>query len=494
MMKRLTFASFTASLLIASPALADVISLRVDGGLSAAELAPRLASELGTTVAASSACPAPCLDVLIADGNATVRFTPATGAPRVRTIELGGDRAAWPTLVTLLAGNLARDEASQLLDALPQPARLEAAPAAAPATEPEPVGSPAQVDAPTTMIAAPPAPTFAASTERAKDGVDERVFVFGLVPGLSTDLTSIGARHDLALHLAIGMGGGLDGFSIAGAADIERGPVDGFQLSGALNVATALDGFQLAGAANVAGVTNGMQVAGAVNVAGDTNGTQIAGGVNVAADTNGTQIAGGVNVARDVDGLQIAPINIARTVQGTQIGVINIGGRGDGASIGLVNIVPGGRTDVEASVDTHAIGAVLLRHGGRHWHNVYGVGGQRAQDAASGTRDDLWMAGLGLGPTWRAGATTFDLEAMAWHVSSGAHYDTGLSLLNQLRLSVAFDVGPVALVAGGAVNVYVGDQQRATYLAFAPGATTTPPMETGVGVHVWPTLFVGARL
>ena len=134
--------------------------------------------------------------------------------------------------------------------------------------------------------------------------------------------------------------------------------------------------------------------------------------------------------------MQIAPINVARRVDGTQIGVINVGGAGDGVPIGLIDIVPGGRTDVEASVDPRSLGTVLLRHGSRNWHNVYGLGGQRADDASAATtattpHEDLWMAGLGLGPTWRAGGTTWDLDAMAWHVWSRSHYDHGLSSLNR---------------------------------------------------------------
>jgi hypothetical protein len=232
-----------------------------------------------------------------------------------------------------------------------------------------------------------------------------------------------------------------------------------------------------------------------MNVARDTDGFQVAGAVNVARDLDGTQIAGAVNVARDLDGFQIGVINVARHVDGFQLGVINIGGPGDGASVGLIGLVPGGRTDVEASVDARRLGTILLRHGGRRWHNVYGVGGQRSQDLGTNARDDLWMAGLGLGPTWRAGAATIDLDAMCWHVSSTGHFDDGLSLLNQARLSVAVDVGPIALVAGSELNVYVGQQTSAPYMLL-----TTAPMPTqgstdgSVGVKIWPSLFVGVRL
>ncbi|HTJ45621.1 MAG TPA: hypothetical protein VL463_26140 [Kofleriaceae bacterium] len=471
-MKKLPF----VIVLVAAPALADPISLRVAGaGVSATALAPKIAAELGADVApATDACNAPCLDVVVEAASATVRFTPASGAPRERTIAIGTDRDAWPVLITLLAGNLARDEAAQILAGLPVPV---------PVPGPEPVGSPADVpDVPAIPAPAAPAPTvkeiappkFAASAD---DDEHESTFVFGLVPGLSTDFADLHVRHDLALHMAIGIGGGLDGFAIAGAADIENGSVDGWQLSGAVNVARDVDGFQ---------------VAGGVNVAQSLDGFQLAGGVNVAGDTDGFQVAGGVNIARDVDGLQVAPINVARRVGGTQLGVINVGGEGDGVSIGLIDIVPGGRTDVEASVDDHAVGTLLLRHGGHHWHNVYGVGAQRAQDVSATAREDLWMAGLGLGPSWEIGATTWDLEAICWHVSPGAKYETNLSLLNQLRLSVGMKLGGVQLVGGAALNVFVGDNARAPFLARTIDPTT--PMDDGVGVRTWGTLFAGVRI
>ena len=524
---RLATSSLVLALLSAAPAAADpprAISLRVTGdGIAPAALAPRVAAELGrevVDVASDGACDAPCLDVAIDGGRAIVRFSAADGAPpRARTIELGSDRSAWPTLVTLLAGNLARDQTGDVLALLPAPPKSD---------DVEPVGSPAEL--PDALIAPPappappapstappqsadaPAPIYGASSHETPAADDDSTFVIGLVPGLSTDFTHLRARHDLALHLAVGVGGGLDGISLAGAVDVETGPIDGVQLSGAVNVGAAIDGIQIAGAVNVGrsldgfqaagavnvggGESDGAQIAGAVNVARDTDGFQVAGAVNVARDLDGTQVAGAVNVARDVDGFQIGVVNVARRVDGFQLGVINIGGSGDGASIGLIGLVPGGRTDIEASVDARSLGTILLRHGSARWHNVYGVGGQRAEDVGTHARDDLWMAGLGLGPTWRAGAATIDLDAMCWHVSTTGHFDDGVSLLNQLRLSVALAVGPVALVGGAELNVYVGEHTSAPYmlLTTAPMPTTSTPADGGVGVTVWPSLFVGVRL
>jgi hypothetical protein len=190
--------------------------------------------------------------------------------------------------------------------------------------------------------------------------------------------------------------------------------------------------------------------------------------------------------------MQIAPINVAHEVDGIQIGVINVGGSADGFSFGLINIVPGGRYDLESAVDSDRIGTVLFRHGGRRWHNVYGVGGHRV-DRDGGPNDDVWMYGLGFGPSLAMGDNVIDLEAIAWQVNHGPRHEDELSLLAQLRLSVAHYWGPFALVAGGILNTYVTNDQQSP-LVLERRTTTGAPMPTGVTTTVWPSAFVGLRI
>src|SRR6185503_11138623 len=141
-----------------------------------------------------------------------------------------------------------------------------------------------------------------------------------------------------------------------------------------------------------------------------------AGGVtSVSRGTANIQVAGVVNVARRLRGVQVAPINVAREVDGIQIGVINVGGSADGFSFGLINIVPGGRYDLESAIDSNKTGTLLFRHGGRRWHNVYGIGGHPVkEDGPSADSDDVWMYGLGFGPSLAFGSTVIDLETIAW--------------------------------------------------------------------------------
>jgi hypothetical protein len=247
---------------------------------------------------------------------------------------------------------------------------------------------------------------------------------------------------------------------------------------------------QLAGVASVARGRAGLQAAGIAAVAGQDASVQASGVASVARGTASIQLAGVVNVARRVSGVQIAPINVARQVDGVQVGVINIGGSADGFSFGLINIVPGGRHDLEAAVDSDRIGTVLFRHGGRRWHNVYGVGGHPVD--RSGPNDDVWMYGLGFGPSLPIGDTVIDLEAIGWQVNHGPRHESDVSILGQLRLSVAHHWGPFGVVAGGILNTYITSDQQSPLIL--ERRTTGAPMPSGVTTTMWPSAFLGVRI
>jgi hypothetical protein len=162
--------------------------------------------------------------------------------------------------------------------------------------------------------------------------------------------------------------------------------------------------------------------------------------------------------------------------------------------IGVLGIVRGGRTDVEGTVDSSTVGTVLLRHGGRRWHSVYGIGGQRAGEAHDdmlGGREDVWMYGFGMGPSWQNGALHTDVEAIAWQVNHGAGHDGDLSLLAQLRATFAWDLGDLAVVAGVAANTYIRTELERGPLKIAIDGDLDD--RSGV-VRIWPTAFVGVRM
>lgn len=502
---------------------ADTLRIRAHGAVDAKAIAGAIAAELGvatTLVDTDAACTAPCISISVDDRAHAAIVVVMPDATRQRTIDLPASPGAAAEVVALVVGNLARDEASALL-ADRAPATIEVVPSIAPppahAVElgaDAPISDPALAPpiAATTaapIAAAPPATAPPAAAPRDPEAPTR--FAIGLVPPLALDLEGArGTPGGVAIDLVIGGRRRLAAFNVAGVGSIvtedmtgtqiggaftAAGRIDGAQIAGAVAAARHLRGTQIAGAVAAAGDARGTQIAGAVAAAGDTRGTQIAGGAAIARDLRGTQIAGGVAIARDVHGVQLSPINVARRLDGVQVGVVNVAGGGDGVSIGLLNLVRGGRTELEATLDHRALGTVVLRHGSRRWHNVYGVGGKVERSLVDDelTGDDAWMYGLGFGPSWQRGRTTVDVEAMAWHVVYGDDLDAEeLDLLGQLRLVVGHPIGPASLVVGGALNAYVTtDEQRrelgALRMAPAPGADD-------VRVTLWPSAFVGLRL
>jgi hypothetical protein len=137
------------------------------------------------------------------------------------------------------------------------------------------------------------------------------------------------------------------------------------------------------------------------------------------------------------------------------------------------------------------VGTLLFRHGGNRWHNVYGVGGHPVEENG-GSTDDVWMYGLGFGPSWKLSQSRIDLELMGWQVNHGARHSTDVSVLGQLRLTYAHGIGRFAIVAGGVLNAYVSDDHMSPLLTErrAPGSMTTDK----VTVEVWPSAFIGVRL
>lgn len=565
--------------LAAAPASAEptALTVSVGDGIDGDAVRGRLSTELRMPVVATregGACKLPCLSVTVDGASATVSFTPVRGVPRARTVELGTDASQWPIVITLLAGNVVRDEAADLLALLPEPDRPpaeQAVPVVVPSVEAELPAAPEE-DAPGELPAAAPMLAPAAASIRAGRLAPPpegpwKLLGFGFVPGLSTDFTQIGrVTHFLSLDLIAGVSGGSTGVTISGIADIERGRVWGFQIAGVTAFARRVAGFQISGVAAVSGALHGVQLAGtaavadsaegvqiggvaavsrghadlqiagvaaaargrastqlagvsatadgaariqlagvAVSARGDTNiqgagvasvarsaNVQVAGVASVARGTANIQVAGVVNVARRLEGIQIAPINVARRVDGIQIGVINIGSA-DGFSFGLINIVPGGRADLEATVDSSRLGTILFRHGGRRWHNVYGIGGHPVDETGGDKSDDVWMYGLGFGPSFRAGSTIFDLELIGWQINHGARHYDGISILGQLRLSIAYGLGPFRIVAGGALNGHISTDP-ASPLVLERRSPGTPMETREVRVVTWPSAFIGLRI
>ena len=560
-----TFARVLFALAVAAPVVAHAdeagpVHLVADG-VDGAALSASLAVELGrpvTAVAADAPCPSPCVVVHRRGAEATVDVIAADGTLRRRTIGVPDDAAAAVDVIVLLASNLARDEAAAILATLD-----DAEPVSVP--DPAPVADAPPAIAPAPVAASTPAPALVAPERPTAEGAGTSVS-FGLLPFVSVSTSSAHARAVAAIDLLAGVrhrmgigvagvasvvrhdvrgaqiagvatvagdvdglqlagvaaaAGDVDGFQIGGVAAAAKGSVDGFQVGGVAAVARGrADGVQIGGVAATSGGRAGVQVGGVATAAGGAVATQIGGvataarggaGVQIAGvaavsggDT-GVQISGVANVTRGrLRGAQIGLVNVAGRSDGMQIGLVNVARGGRGGAFGLVNIVPGGRTELEGTIDQDSLGTVVLRHGGRRFHNVYGLGGRVGKDEVGGELDgeDFLLYGIGFGPTLYAGRTTIDLDLMAWHVMYGDQRPWGdqapddLNLLTQARLIVGIPIGPTHVVAGAAVNTFITtDAMRPTIFArTVPGAT--PPMDTADKVHgvVWPTVFAGVRL
>lgn len=304
-----------------APAPAPPYTLEIDSDapdvISFGALAPRIASDLGAPVVrAGAAAPSrAAIAIRYREGQLVVRATYPGGRALERSMKPEGDDAAVQREAVLLAGNLARDEARELLDAL---AARQIAPAAEPASAP----------------AAAPVPTPAP----ADDGwvpVSASLFY-----PIATNLgrPDVGVAFDFSL--LYGRVGAVDGLQFGTGVTAASRTVHGVQIGAFGNVAVGrVFGVQLGGGGNVAGDgVSGAQI-GVVNVArGGARGAQISGGTNVVTrEARGAQIAP-VNVAEQIEGAQIGVVNVARKVRGAQIGVINVADEVDGAALGVVSV------------------------------------------------------------------------------------------------------------------------------------------------------------
>ena len=528
-----------AAVLVAAPAPARAedpppLHALVSGGpAGTADLVVRaIAVELGrpvTLLANDAACPAPCAAITIdtQQATATARVTADNGELRQRTISVPSDPAGRADVIALLVGNLARDEAAAIAGELDAD---EPTPEPSPEPTPEPVVEPAPTPEPTPEPVVEPTPApdpepVVVLPAEARPDEGRTSIRIGLVSPISIRFGGASQRG-LGVHLLVGYSRESHLLTLSGIADVVRGDVYGAQIAGIAAVggrirgvqiagifagAGQLDGLsiagvasrsnggagiQIAGAASVAGGRAGTQLAGAANVAGKGAGVQIAGAANVAGGSVGLQVAGAVNVARGhVYGAQVGVVNVAGTVDGVQLGVVNVARRSAGGlSLGLINVVPGGRSELEATLDTQRIGAVMFRHGGRRWHNVYGVAGRARGEILDGslTDDDVVMYGFGFGPTFEVGGMLLDVDAIGWHVLYGDGTRGELDVLAQLRAVGAVPIGGIELIGGVAASAYITTDS--TRPDFATRRTGAPDTMDDVRVIVTPTAFLGIRL
>jgi len=285
-----------------------------------------------------------------------------------------------------------------------------------------------------------------------------------------------------------GISAGILGGEAAGLVNLETNFVCGGQVAGIANVVGGpVVGGQVAGIANVSAGLTGAQ-AGLVNVdAGELEGAQV-GLVELAAEGRGVQ-AGLVNGARaDLSGAQVGLVNVTGgAVHGVQVGVVNYADDSD-LSVGVVSIVRHGRTHIDTWVSDWKLLAAGVKHGGKHFYNVYGAG------VRAGLGDGSTRAALVLGIGGH-----FDLSEHVWLDADGLGHlllPTGdqKTMVNVGTARVALGLRlarQLSIFGGPTYNVAVArSREDADLSAFGTHALRD---ESGLSIRGWPGAVIGAE-
>ncbi len=365
-------ASNTTTTPLATSGSVLVVAVEMTGfELDSSLVLAAISKELGVATAAAPAGSSAQLRVSATKGgDLVVSFTPKDGVPLLRAVDAPQRDDEVPEACALLAGNLARDQASELLASLNPPVPAEPAGAA----EPEPQAPPAVASDPTAdsgpkytqrvanLTLAYPL-TIVPDTESAELHAELGLFysrigqlrgagLNPLVLQIDGESQSVSTAGLVGIYGGAAMGvhfGGLvnlhgdafTGVSVAGLGTVGSGPELGVNVAGVFtfNVFPTV-GARVAGLVNVSDDVMGFQVAGLGNLSHDTIGPQIAGFGNYSRNTGGPQVAGAVNIAKSLDGFQLSGFaNISRErTHGAQIGVFNYGGDVRGLQLGVVNV------------------------------------------------------------------------------------------------------------------------------------------------------------
>jgi hypothetical protein len=360
-------------------------------GLDAAAIQSAVERELGVALSIDPNA-SERLEITLTGRRANVTYYRAQRDPVTRSVDLPRDDQRALATIAFLAGNLARDEAAELLKQL-APAPADGEPDEVPRPEPPPPPPPAPV-APAS-VPPKPAPSEKSGTEATAsaliepkpfaanaslfhpvtilDRTEQRRLNFEL--GLA--YSRVGAIRGAALTLGyLRVDGPVEGFSYALVWN-RSGPVTGLQLASFVNQGFGtLKGLSYADLVNVrdgdvfgvhasaiyarAAETRGVELAGIFAHASGIEGAQAGGLVSYSGDVRGAQAAGLLSIAKDVRGVQVAGlVSVAKVVRGLQLGVINVADEIHGGAIGLISIAKNGRVQPTAWVPGPNAGLVL---------------------------------------------------------------------------------------------------------------------------------------
>jgi len=492
------------------PTTANAAAIHVSLALGDSGLAPEavrqaLERELKRPVELEGDAAAGGLSITALPGHTlSASYRAPKGELVTRSIALPREPERALEVIALLCDNLSRDEAAELLAALPasSPSSSKAAPAPAPtsndSTTPsaEPLPQPAAEEHPKNQkkpenrpsnppsnapretpepLLTTPSPAFNLSLvppltllRNPERRVINAEFGLGLsrvgeVRGGALNVLLLEVMHDVhgasfatlynrthgkvnGVTLAAGVNAydALSGCGISAGLEL-GGDLEGCAISGGAVLARDGSGLEISGGYNAARDFQGLQVTGGWNRTRRSAGVQVVGGLNTADRFSGLQVAGGANVAERIAGAQIGVINVAGEVKGLQLGVINIARHVDGTSLGVVSAVGNGRIQptLWASSTVPFNGGVKFLVG--HFYTLLGGG--------YSPNDHRYALEPGAGA---------HLTLDKWFLEPGVHYlevhDTlrsfsAYSVQSDIvyRLSLGLDLGPVSPFAGAAL-------------------------------------------
>jgi hypothetical protein len=411
------------------------------------------------------------------------------GKPTVeRTLDVSTQAEQASSIVGLVAANLVRDEAGELL------AQLSAASAKPPA--------PAEPAPRRVSLWAENACRKPNTLRHVPIGVD-------FVPYVGTSIShGFRVERSFSLNIIGGITGGVRGVELGGVFNIDGSSMCGAQLAGTFNyVGGDVAGAQF-GLLNItAGNVVGAQFAQLNLAGGDLLGAQlglldIVGGhligaqlglANIAADGVGGLQYGLLNVSvGDTEGAQLGLVNVTtHRVNGAMVGLVNVAAEAD-AAVGLVNVIWNGRAQLDVWATDAGLIMVGAMPGAKYTHNIYGVGIKPMGDTPA------FATALGIGVRPYSGSRlTVDIDVITYGLmrrdTAASTWD--FATLNQLRVPVAFAPLPKIWVwVAPTLSVSVANvDSNLQKLALFGSQRLTSSDNTETAVRIWPGLSVGAR-
>ena len=337
-----------------------------------------------------------------------------------------------PSFAALVAGNLVRDQAAELL----------------PATAPVPVPAAAPLAAPV-AAAAPSAPAQA----QPREFLGNAALFFPLATNMNYpevythfDLNllygHIGRLSGLELGMLSTVSGDAQGVQASVLANLVGGQVKAGQFSFVFNRGRSLEGVQLAFVNRADEAMQGVQL-GALNSSGSPS--------------RGLQVSA-LNLAGDFTGLQVGLLNIGQKVRGVQLGLVNVADDVDGVPIGLVSVSREGGVHPVVWISNTTYGNVGIKFATRYTYTM--LSGAVHSDGDRGLYGGGFLLG-GIIPVAQRIATDIDVGALHLFANTACCRDrfTGAvarahdETLGKVRASLRFELlRHFSLVAGAGVT------------------------------------------